>query len=83
VGLLPLAEPLRVTRHSYLGVHDIPINRIVGSVDRAAAPHSRQLHLGWHRKREHERPTALPASRLTRGEPAASGPGGGLTTNFR
>jgi len=38
VGLLPFAEAgrrLRVTGQSYLGVHEIPLNRIIGSVDRS------------------------------------------------
>ena len=64
---MPFAEAgrrLRVTRHSYLGVNDIPINRIVGSVDRAAARYARQLHLGWHRKREHLRNGRRPLPRV-------------------
>jgi hypothetical protein len=38
VGLLPFAEAsrrLRVTGQSYLGVHEIPLTRIIGSVDRS------------------------------------------------
>ena len=41
-----------------------PINRIVGSVDRAAAPHARQLQLGWRRKREHLRNGGRPLPRV-------------------
>ena len=38
MGLLPLDEAsrrLRVTARSYLGVHEIPVKQIIGSVDRS------------------------------------------------
>jgi hypothetical protein len=48
-SLLPLAEVterLRVTRHGYVGVRSIPLDKIIGSVDRAS-----EFHRDFHPQR--------------------------------